>query len=84
MDAPEEEEDRPLLSSYGPLSGPSAPDYAHSALDLEANAKRERELLRKLDRRMSIMIVIYVLNYVCLLPSHHVIVTLTPEIDGSK
>lgn len=34
----------------------------------EERTKLERKLLRKLDLRMSILIVIYILNYVCVTP----------------
>ena len=36
---------------------------------LEARKKLEKRFLRKLDARMSIMIVIYILNYVAILAS---------------
>lgn len=51
----------------------------------EARKVMERKLLRKLDLRMSILIVIYILNYVstCLLFSRRLL-TVYPQVDRNN
>ena len=57
-------EHQPLLSE-GTLRFPQT-DSFETHVDVEEREKLERSLLRKLDRRMSILILIYILNCKCL------------------
>ena len=62
-------EHQPLLSE-GTLRFPQTltdrTDSFETHVDVEEREKLERSLLRKLDRRMSILILIYILNCKCL------------------
>jgi len=69
------------MSTRGDTEHVSSPSTSHEGrLDAEfggaeARHRLERGLLRKIDARMSILVVIYILNYVrfflCLLREHH-------------
>ncbi|KAG5646599.1 hypothetical protein DXG03_002903 [Asterophora parasitica] len=63
-------EQRPLLSHRTPAQdvhdtqGPTSLESDHEFGGKDARAKLERSLLRKIDRRMSILVLIYILNYI--------------------
>ena len=70
-----------LISDELPKSGNSSNPYRtdrtnfETLLDVEERKKLERSLLRKLDRRMSILVLIYIMNCKC--PVHFAVLTPT-------
>ena len=84
-------EHQPLLSSEGgnlrlQSHGfpPDRTDFFETHLDAEERKRLEHSLLRKLDRRMSILVLIYILNRKCLVLSFAEFTRCISDIDRNN